>query len=214
MANRRDIQFLYNPHNKATLLDCNFTVAATNGAGITGLAPSGRISTVFMHTSTTPVVGNPNPAAGYIYAILDDNYNKFLGAKAFVTSAVTGSALTSGLTVGVAYVITTVGASTRAQWTTAGLPANITPALGVSFIAKATSIAGGGAVKAVAASGIDHVELIGAANLMNSNGANVLGLGSGMQLIFACYSAGSLTAPAAGTQIYLQVYLNNSAFGV
>ena len=68
MSNRRDIQFTYSPHNKLTILDCNFKVAAADsgGLGITNLNKSGRIANVFMHTSSTPGVGaggitNQNP---------------------------------------------------------------------------------------------------------------------------------------------------------
>ena len=49
---------------------------------------------------------------------------------------------------------------------------------------------------------------------MNSNGAYTLGNGQGMQLILACYAANVLTAPANGTVIGLDFYMNNSSQGV
>jgi hypothetical protein len=221
MANRRDIQFTYTPHNKATILDCNFTVDSTNADGISGLETSARIASVYMHTSTTPSAGNPNPDAGFILINLQDNYNTFLGMNSARVVPLTGSELTTGLTVGTAYVITTVGASTRAQWTTAGLPVHITPAIGVSFLAAATSIAGGGKAKAVLSSAIYSIEIVGDPNLMNSNGAHSAGAGRGMQLILKALGPTATadtalveTAPADGSKIFLSFYLNNSAFGV
>lgn len=222
MSNRRDIQFTYNPHNKATVLDCNFIVDSTNGNGfgVRTLKPSGRVATVFMNTSASPGTAsngqvNPNPQAGIILVTLQDNYNKYLGGYSGFSVALSGSNISSGMSVGHPYVITSLGSSTAAQWQTAGLPSQITPAVGASFVAAATSIAGGGAVQAVSgSSGIDHIEVIGDPNQMNSNGAGVAGGGTGMQLLLACYSAGVLTAPAAGTVIGLNFYLNNSAQGV
>jgi hypothetical protein len=216
MSNRRDIQFTYNPHNKATVLDCNFIVDSTNGNGdgIRSLDKGGRVASVYMHTSASPAAGNPNPAAGYIVVNLQDNYNKYLGGYSGFVSPPSGSAISSGLTVGQVYTIAALSSSTLAQWQTAGLQANITPAVDVSFVAAATSVAGGGTVFATASSGIDHIEVVGDANLMNSNGAIVTGAGNGMQLILACYADGVLTAPANNTVIGLNFYMNNSAQGV
>jgi hypothetical protein len=216
MSNRRNIQFTFNPHNKATVLDCNFIVDHTNGNGfgIRSLKPSGRIATVFMNTNQTPGTAsngqvNPNPIAGLIVVTLQDNYNRYLGGYSGMSVALSGSNITSGLTAGHAYVITSLGSSTAAQWQTAGVPSEITPAVGVSFIAAATSIAGGGAVQAISgSSGIDHIEIVGDPNTMNSNTAG------GMQLILACYSAGVLTAPADNTVIGLNFYMNDTAQGV
>lgn len=55
MANRYNQQFFWSPHNKPTLLDCSFTVAAgdASGSGITGLNKSGRIANVFMNSSAS-----------------------------------------------------------------------------------------------------------------------------------------------------------------
>lgn len=217
MSNRRDVQFFYTPHNKSTLLDCSFVVdsANGNGLGIRSLKPSGRIASVFMHTSA-PLAGsgNPNPQAGHIIVNLQDNYNTYLGGFSGVVSPVSGAAINSGLTVGHVYVIVSLGSSTLAQFQAAGLPANITPAVGVSFVAAATSIAGGATVKVFASSGIDSIEVVGDTNLMNSNGAYVLGAGNGMQLILACFLNGTLTQPADGSVIGLGFYMNNSSQGV
>ena len=218
MANRYNRQFLENPHNRGTVLDCSFIVdsANGNGLGIRSLKKSGRIFQVYMHTSATPAVGNPNPEAGVIVVQLQDNYNRYLGGYASFVSPLSGSPISSGMTVGVPYVIVSLGASTAAQWQAAGVPAYIVPAVGVSFIAKATSVAGGGAVEAIAAagSGVDHIEAIGDANLMNSHGATIIGQSPGMTIISAAFAGGVLTAPADGTVIGMNFYMNNSAQGV
>lgn len=283
MSNRRNTQFTYNPHNKATVLDCSFIVDSTNGNGFgaRSLKKSGRINKVYMNTSaaftgtshtsvlidgiasgtsalkagmpvqgsgipagttiaaivssgsinlsaatsssttgsiTYQAVGSPNPAAGYIVVQLQDNYNAYLGGYASFASPLSGSSITSGMTVGVPYVIVSVGASTNAQWQTAGLPAYIKPAVGAAFVALATSVAGGGAVQAIATAGagIDHIEAVGDANVMNNyNGATIIGGGGpGMTLIQACFKNTALTAPTNGTVIGMNFYMNDSAQGV
>lgn len=236
MSNRRDIQFTFNPHNKATILDCSFTVTPTNASGITSLDQGGRIQNVFMHTSTTPTSGSPNPANGLIYVNLQDNYNKFLCARAQIVAPTSGTPISisgsSVLTVGQVYTITSMGTSTQANWHAVGVPSNITAAVGVSFIASVTGGGTGtGVVQAptTAGSGVDHIELIGNPNLMNSNGAYLLGASQGMTLIFGCYGkafgydsgtpadstvTNVLAAPATGSKIFLEMYFNNSAQGV
>lgn len=221
MSNRRDIQFTYNPHNKLTLLDCSFIVDSTNGNGfgIRSLKKSGRIATVFMHTTVTPGTAsnrqvNPNPESGIIVVTLQDNYNTYLGGGAGFVAPVNGTP-TATIVAGNPYVIVSLGASTAAQWQAAGLPSYITPAVGAAFIGKA-NIAGGGMVEppATAGSGVSHIEVIGDANLMNNNGASTLGAGVGMQIIMACYSSAALATPADGTVIGLTFNMNNSAQGV
>jgi hypothetical protein len=219
MSNRRNIQFTYTPHNKATILDCQFTVAHTDAAGygVNNLNKSGRIATVYMESSV-PNALSPDPAAGYICVTLQDNYNHLLDAIASFSSPVSGTSLSisgSGMTVSGAYVITALGTSSQAAFQVIGLPANITAAVGVSFIASATGGATGtGTVAAPISSGIDHIELVGNPNLMNANGAYTLGNGQGMSLIFACYKNTVLTAPTDGSVIAIQFYLNDSAQGV
>lgn len=119
----REYSFL----NRPVLIDCQFTVAATNGVGITSLIGSG-VQNVFMHTSTTPAVGNngilnPNPAAGYALIQLANNYNKFSGGfNGMISPPLSGSDLAinaSALTAGVPYVITSVGHATAGAVTIA-----------------------------------------------------------------------------------------------
>jgi hypothetical protein len=222
MSNRRNIQFMYTPHNKATTLDCSFVVdsANGNGLGIRSLKNSGRISSVFMHTTATPAIGNPNPNNGYIVVNLQDNYNRYLGGYSGFVSPVSGTPIlvaSAGVTAGLVYVIVSLGTTSATGWQSLGLPAGITPAVGVSFVATATTTAAGtGAVEvpATAGSGVDHIEVIGDANLMNNNGAIILGAGSGMQIIMACFKNTVLTAPVDGTVIGMNFYMNDSAQGV
>ncbi len=226
MSNRRNIQFTYTPHNKATILDCSFVVdsANANGLGIRSLKASGRIQNVYMQTSATPATGNPlvnTASAGIIVVDLQDNYNRYLGGFDGAVSPVTGSALTTGLTIGRPYVLVSLGASTAAQLQTAGIPANRTPAVGLPFIAAATSVAGGATVKAVATSTIVKLEVIGDTNLDNSNGAYTLGNSTGMRIIIQCLGATDAStttliskAPADETVIGLVFYMNDSAQGV
>lgn len=222
MSNRYDIQFTRNPHNKAAILDCNFLVTPSNGAGVTSLNKSGRIASVFMHTTTTPSGGNPNPASGLVIVNLQDNYNTYLAHYASLAGPLSGSSIsisgTSVMTVGNVYVITALGTTTQAQWQTAGLSSTITAAVGVSFIAAITGGGTGtGTVQAPATAGanVQSLELVGNSDLMNNTRASItLGAGIGRQLIFACYDDGVLAAPATGTKISVALYLNNSAQGV
>jgi len=230
MSNRRDIQFTYNPHNKATILDCSFVVdsANGNGLGIRSLKNSGRIANVYMHTSATPAAGNPNPQAGVIVVQLQDNYNRLLsafgGRVVPVGSSISMDASDALLTIGNAYVITNLGAATAANWITLGVPANITPAVGVAFIAAATGAGTDTTAKvappAATGTGIFSIDAIGDANLANSNGAYTSGNSNGMQIVLGCYKANSsgatplLAAPADNSVISLVLYLNNSAQGV
>lgn len=210
MANRRYTQFFYTQHTYPVQLDCNFVVDSANPDGVSSLKGPG-IQAVYMHTSATPSANNPNPDAGYILVQLQDNFKRLYGVDAFAASPVTGSELTSGLNVGAPFVISTVGASTLAEWQAAGLPAGITPAIGVAFLAKATSIAGGGKVKAVGVSGIEQVELIGNSNLtINSSAKNVAGVYSGSYLILQTLASGAPAAPTDGSVIYLKMLFSNS----
>lgn len=226
MSNRRDNQFTWNPHNKATILDCSFKVDSTNvnGFGISSLQRSGRIGSVFMHTTQTAGkadngLTNPNPLAGYINVTLQDNYNTYLAGDSQVIAPLSGTpvSISAGLTLHKVYVITSLGTTTQAQWQAVGLPSYVKAAVGVSFIASTASAGSGtGVVQALATagSGVDHIELASDPNLENSTGANVQSLGVGMTINLACFAASVLTAPADGTIIKLWFYLNNSAQGV
>jgi hypothetical protein len=107
-----------------------------------------------------------------------------------------------------------MGTPAQANLLPAGLSATVTAQAGVSFIAATTTVTGTGTVYATASAGIGNIEVIGDANNMTSNGANVLGSGTGQQFILACYQDGVLTAPANNSVLGLWFALNNSAQGV
>lgn len=156
-------------------IDCNFVVDSSNGngLGIRSLKSNGWIRNVFMHTSSTPgtnnSVTNPNPAAGFALVQFKQNFNIYLGGFSGFVSPVSGSALTS-TTQHDAYIITSLGTATLAQWQAAGLPAGLTPTVGQSFIATATGTIGGSAtVEVPSVSGITSLEVVGDPNQSIAN---------------------------------------------
>lgn len=170
---------LYSNVAKPIEVNLQFTVAATNGLGVTSVKSNGAINNVFMHTSTTPAANNgftnPNPAAGYAWIQAKNNFNVFLGGQASVIAPNSGSSVkidNSVLVVGQAYVITTLGNASLAKWQAIGVPVGVTPAVGVSFIA----LSDGGSVntstsrvQVPSVSGIMGVEFIGNANVMSNS---------------------------------------------
>lgn len=109
----------YSFQSKPVLLDLQFTVDATVGTGTTGVKGQG-VQNVFMHTSTTPSGGNPNPAVGYALIQLAYNYTRCYGGPWNALPPLSGSGLAingSALTAGVPYQIVTVGAGTAGSAT-------------------------------------------------------------------------------------------------
>lgn len=112
--------------------------------------------------------------------------------------------------------------SNLGNWQAVGVPQGVVPAVGVSFIATSTgqSTGGGssGLVKAVGVSGIDMIEGIGDANL--SLGPISMGgspnVGGWIMIQFLASTSSSVTtliptAPAAGSVVALQFYLEQAA---
>jgi hypothetical protein len=220
---------LYAMHVKPVLLDCNFIVDSTNGNGLGIRNLKGpMIQNAFMHTTSTPgpgnsnpaspnvVVTNPNPASGTIVIQFQDNFNRSFSGFNSNVSPLSGSPLlvaSAGLTVGVAYVIVSVGTTTTAQWNALGLPLGVTPAIGASFIAAATSTPGTGAVEITAAAGstIMSIETVGDPNASIAPNPSV-SQGFGGQFILQCRNiSGAIAAPADGTVISLGFYLSDSS---
>jgi hypothetical protein len=163
---------------------------------------------------------------------MQDNYSGYyLGASQFI-SPVTGSALaidsvSSALSVGAAYQITVVGANTDAAWRAIGVPAGVTIAVGVPFVAIATGsgASGAGRVKAVAAgSGINKIELIGNPNTtiapFSSVGAGQLGAIVTIQTLVAQIGAATTQGsalqyaaadPANGSTLKLSFLMSDSS---
>jgi hypothetical protein len=225
MANRRFTQFYQTLHNKPVQLDCRFKVDSSDsgGLGITGLKGPG-IAAVYMNTSATPASGNPNPAAGYIYVRLQDNYNQFYHMSGQMRSPLTGSdlAVSSGLSAGGVYVISVLGTSTAADWLALGVPRGISPAVGVPFVALVTGAgSGSGKVQLIkaTATAANNIVVLGDPQLsIKSSAGAVLGSANGAYLILACLGATSSSvttqipiAPADGSHIYLKLLLGNSS---
>lgn len=139
-------------------------------------------------------VGNPNPEVGHAVIVLQDNYNRYFSGFSGFVSATSGTSISSGMTVGRSYVIVSVGTTTLAQWQGVGLGVGIVPAVGVAFIASATSFSGTGRVQSSLSSNIASVEVIGDPNqTINSTLANVAGVQSGAYIIVAFKGLKSLT---------------------
>lgn len=157
-----------------------FTVnsADTGGLGVTSVKSNGFVRNVFMHTSQTPGVNNgvtnPNPLAGFVMVQFNRNFNVYLAELMSVIGTTTGSIKidNSALTAGQVYVITTLGNATLAKWQAIGVPAGVTPAVGVTFIALTNGGTGNTLTSRVSTpvpSGVTGLELIGVPSTMIAN---------------------------------------------
>lgn len=185
-------------------INVQFTVDNSNGLGITSLKSNGYVRNIFMHTTATPASNNgylnPNPAAGYCLVQFNNNYKYFLDEFFVFQSPLSGSSLTS-TTIGLAYVIVTLGTTTAAQWLAAGVPPGVTPAVGVSFIAIATGAIGGtGTVNVPATNGslIVTADIIGDPTV-SLNNTSLAANGGAWVLVRFMNGSMAITAPAAGS---------------
>lgn len=200
----------YSNITQPVMVNCQFIVDSTNASGIRSLKSNGYVTNVFMHTSATPATGNPNPASGDILVQLNNNYNHFIILNHSFIVPLSGSNVTS-TTAGLSYVITVLGTTTLAQWQAAGVPAGVVPAVGVSFVAIATSAIGGtGAVQvpATAGSGITGLEVIGTPELSDTSSIAQYG---GMYVLLRAFASGTKTAPANSTTVCLGLLLDASS---
>ncbi len=205
---------IYENVAKPMVVNLNFVVDSTNanGLGIRSLKSNGYVRNVFMHTTQTPGshdgYTNPNPAAGLVLVQFENNFNYYLGGfSGFVSPTVNATtAVTSGLTIGDAYIITVLGTTTLAEWQAIGLPVGLTPTVGQSFIAIATGTGGShtGKVGTPSVSGITSLEVIGDANQSIANSA--IGANGGAWVLLQTLSSTSssvttsiATAPADGS---------------
>ena len=164
------------------------TAITSSSAVAISATPTGNHAS---ETITYQAAGNPNPAAGHIIVQFDDCFNRYFGGFSGFVAPVEGTAISSGLTLNAIYVIVLVGTTTLAQWQTAGLPIGITPAVGVAFVAAATSFSGTGKVEASLNSHIGSIELIGDPNqtiISSANAAIILGQSSPAYII--CHTLG------------------------
>jgi hypothetical protein len=180
----------------------NFVVDSANGNGL-GLRSlkSNCLASAFMHTSASPLAGNPNPIAGLIILNFSAPFSGYnTGTFGFV-APISGTPInvTSGLTLGHAYIITSVGTTTPAQWQALGLPTNVVPAVGASFVAITASAGSGTGVvetQLAGGAGVDHLEIIG-----DPNTSVVTNNTSGGQMILQAMKNTALTAPNDNTVI-------------
>lgn len=184
-------------------------------AGASAVAPGDTLS----FAMTAALAGNPNPAAGYAWVQFKNNFNVYLGGfNGFVSQQGSNLALTgTNLTIGRAYVITVLGTSTAADWTAIGVPAGITPAVGVSFIAKATGAgAGSGQVTIPVAtgSGIYIVDVVGNPNVSLNNTNIAANGGAWILLRFLGGSTPAATAPANGSVVSATFFFDGSSVAI
>lgn len=198
----------YSNISKPIDVNMQFTVTPTNGLGVTSLKSNGYVRNVFMHTSIAPASNNgytnPNPADGFAVVQFNNNFNVYAG---LLSASVIGSSQTptkidnSALTVGQAYIITTVGNSTLAQWQAVGLPVGVTPAVGVSFIATAVGAGANTSTSRVSLpliSGVAAIEVVGDPNTMIAS-PNMSVQGGAWLMFQFLDAAGALVAPVAGS---------------
>lgn len=204
-------------------IDMNFEVQSADADGdgqINLSSPGGVVQAVYMNTSATPSADSPNPAAGTIVIRLVNGYNQLLAVDhSVLSSPLSGSDLSidnSALTAGVAYTISILGDASAAKWLAMGVPAGVTPAVGVSFIAA--SDGGSGNVltsrvqaSASAGSGIATMEVAGDPQLSVAPSPSA-DQDYGAQIILQCRDyAGAAAAPANGSVIAIKLLLSNAS---
>lgn len=209
---------IYSMHVQPVLIDCNFIVDNTNANGIASLKGP-AVNEVLMnsaHATPSAVI-----AVGTIKVQLSDNYSKLYSLTSSIRSPNSGTPVkidNSALTAGVAYTITVLGDASAAKWLAIGVPAGITPAVGVSFIALTNGGAGNtltSRVQAAAATGstVQSIEMVGDPN--QSLAPIPSSPGEGAQILLQCRdAAGALVAPAAGSVIQLSFMLSNSSIQI
>jgi hypothetical protein len=198
-----------------------------DGGNVDGrlMARTGAVTIAAAMNITLPAGGGPThlagtPGPGVIVVQFEDNFNRSItGIKAIAspTSGISTKVDNSALTQGIAYIITTLGDSTAAQWRALGVPSGVTPAVGVSFIAASV---GAGAntstsrVMAAVTSNITTIETVGDPNTTIAPDPTK-NQGFGAQFILECRNnSGAVAAPVDGTVISLAFLLNNSGVTV
>jgi hypothetical protein len=209
----------YSMHVSPVMIDCNFVVDNTQPSGISSLKGP-CVSQVLMHSAAaTPSMTLQD---GTILVCLSDNYNGVFNViQPSIVLAATGSDVkidNSAMTAGVPYRISVVGNASLAKWQSIGLPAGVTPAIGVSFIASSNGGSGNALTSrvqaAITTSTVASIQLAADPNLTAAPSPSA-NLGYGAYMILQCRDfAGALVAPANGTKIALQMYMSNSSIQV
>lgn len=189
-------------------IQAKFTVDPTNASGVSGATFSPQISSIWMHTSTTPVAGSPNPVAGFMQINFAEGFLGFNAIMSAIQSPNSGTPIlvTAGFTQGQAYTITVLGTTTASNWHSIGVPANVIPAVGVSFLAAAvTAGIGTGAVQVPTVSNLIDMEIVGNPVLTAAGGYVIL------QLLSATSTSNPtpvVKAPTTGTIFNLSLSLD------
>lgn len=152
-------------------------------------------------------------AVGQYVIQFQDNYAKLLNFDVNFRAPASGSnvAVTAAAT-GTMYIISVLGTTTVANWHAIGVPADITPAVGVVFLKSATAGVGTGQVQIMGESAIAKVEQLGSMensdSPVNNNGARVYIKCLG----YTSSSDNTLIPadPANGSIMLMRFILNNS----
>lgn len=196
MANRYFEQFLFGFNRMLTILPGRVSIGAS---GATSNLQGGGIYSITHLTTGTYLV------------TLEDNYNKFLYADFnFITTAVTGGAITAGSFVtNTLYQIVTVGTT---NYNLVGLPTNIVAAPGMTFVATGAG-SGTGTVKAIALSGIIDVEIVGDPNLTISPtpSTTINTSPAGSFIIQTLNTSGAAADPVSGSIMEFIILVRNSS---
>jgi hypothetical protein len=183
---------IYSMHVMPVLLDANCTIDSTATGKTKNLKGPGVSSITRIATGTYKVV-------------LQDNYNKVYSVLGSIISPSTGSVAVTAAVSGTVYVIKTLGNTTTAQFVAMGLPAGITPAVGVTFAATGAGV-GTATLSTPAASGVDAVELAGDPN------TTIASIPQGSAYIIVRTLLNNAAAdPVDGSTLELAIYLSNSS---
>lgn len=88
---------IYSMHTTPVLIDCNFVVDSTNANGLGLSSLKGPcVSSVYMHTSATPALGNPNPGASILVGAPSLGTSASYAALAASTITNTGNSVLTG----------------------------------------------------------------------------------------------------------------------
>lgn len=202
MANRNfPSNKIYNMHVMPVSIDAQIAIAAAGAPAAPTLQNAPGIQSI------------TRLAVGQYVIQMQDNYAKLLdfdinfkapasGVNVAVTAAVTGTV----------YQISVLGTTTTANWHAMGVPADITPAVGIIFLKSATAGVGTGQVQILLESGIAKVEQLGLLENSNNPVAN-----AGARIYIKClgYTSSADNTlipadPASGSTMFMRFSLNNS----
>ena len=139
---------------------------------------------------------SPNPAAGYALIQFKNSFKYYLGGFSGFVSPISGTPInvTTGVTAGLAYIIVSLGTTSLAQWQKLGVPAGLTPSVGMSFVAPLTTTATGtGVIEVPSVSGITSVEVVGDPNQSIANSSIASNGGAWLLVQFLAATSSSTT---------------------